>query len=221
MAKYFNYFPKVPYNLKSSTIADNVTNIVTRFTLQENLKENTAAYFTYEIRDGDTPEIIASKIYDSPERHWIVLLMNNIIDPQYDWPLKYDELNRYIDSKYSSPEYADTANTSVSGLSWAQNTANVKFYYKVVRKQINDIITIDRYEVDANTYANNSLMGLIPSPGQTIELSDGSSLNLQVIRETKTHYNYEVELNESKRTIKLLKEEFVAPLEEELRELLQ
>jgi hypothetical protein len=221
MAKYFNYFPKVSYNLKSATTSDFVTNIVTRFTLQENLKNNTAAYYTYEIRDGDTPEIIASKIYDSPERHWIVLLMNNIIDPQYDWPLKYDELNRFIDNKYSAPEYADTANTSISGLIWAQNTANVKKYYKVVRKQISDVITIDKYEVDANTYANNALFQPIPSPGQTIQLSDGNSLNLQITKETQTYYDYELELNENKRTIKLLKDDFVLSLEEELREVMQ
>jgi hypothetical protein len=221
MAKYFNYFPKVSYNLKSVTESDYVTNIVTRFTLQENLKENTAAYYTYEIRDGDTPEIIASKIYDSPERHWIVLMMNDIIDPQYDWPLKYDELNRYIDAKYSAPEYADTANTSVSGLTWAQNVANVKTYYKVVRKQISDRITIDKYQVDANTYANNALFQPIAPPGQTIQLSDGGSLNIQITKETQTYYDYELELNEGKREIKLLKDEFVLSLEEELREIMQ
>jgi hypothetical protein len=199
-----------------STELQYVTNITSRFGLDESLKENSAVYYTYNIDDGDTPEILASKVYGSPEKHWVILMMNDIIDPQFDWPLTYSEFNQYIEEKYSQPDYANTTNTSVSGLSWSQNINNVEAYYKVVTKQINDTITIEKFEVDANTYANNTLMGISLEYGDTYTLRDGVNVNLKTTKTTQTYYEYEQELNESKRTIKLLKPEFVPYLEEEL-----
>jgi hypothetical protein len=215
MAKYFNTFPKIDYDLDSTEL-QYVTNITSRFGLDESLKENSAVYYTYNIDDGDTPEILASKVYGSPEKHWVILMMNDIIDPQFDWPLTYSEFNQYIEEKYSQPDYANTTNTSVSGLSWSQNINNVEAYYKVVTKQINDTITIEKFEVDANTYANNTLMGISLEYGDTYTLRDGVNVNLKTTKTTQTYYEYEQELNESKRTIKLLKPEFVPYLEEEL-----
>ena len=43
---------------------------------------------------GDTPEIIASKYYGDPEKHWIVLLANDIINPFFDFPLNYQEFEK-------------------------------------------------------------------------------------------------------------------------------
>jgi hypothetical protein len=215
MAKYFNTFPKIDYDLDSTEL-QYVTNITSRFGLDESLKENSALYYTYNIDDGDTPEILSAKAYGSSEKHWVILMMNDIIDPQFDWPLTYTQLNQYIEEKYSQPDYANTTNTSVSGLSWSQNINNVEAYYKVVTKQINDTITIEKFEVDANTYANNTLMGISLEYGDTYTLRDGVNVNLKTTKTTQTYYEYEQELNESKRTIKLLKPEFVPYLEEEL-----
>jgi hypothetical protein len=215
MAKYFANFPKIDYDLDSTEL-QYVTNITSRFGLDQNLKENSALYYTYNVDDGDTPEILASKIYDSPEKHWVILMMNDIVDPQFDWVLSYDQFNQYLEEKYSQPDYANTANTNVSGLSWTQNINNVQTYYKVVTKQIGDNINIEKFEVDANTYANNTIMGINRADGDTYTLRDGSRVNIKITKTTQTYYDYEQTLNENKRTIKLLKSEFVPYLEEEL-----
>ena len=220
MAKYFVNFPKIDYDLDSTEL-QYVTNITSRFGLDENLKENSALYYTYNVDDGDTPEILASKIYDSPEKHWVILMMNDIVDPQFDWVLSYDQFNQYLEEKYSQPEYANTAITNVSGLSWTQNVSNVQTYYKVVTKQIGANINIEKFEVDANTYANNTLMGINRTDGDTYTLRDGSRVNIKITKTTQTYYEYEQELNENKRTIKLLKSEFVPYLEEELARVFQ
>ncbi len=90
MANYFNFFPSTFYSVDSNNDGlDVVTNITTRFAFEQTLKENSNIFYPYEIKDSDTPETIAYKIYGSSERHWIVLNFNNIIDPQYDWPLSY------------------------------------------------------------------------------------------------------------------------------------
>ena len=100
MSKFFNYYPKTFYTSNNnSTGIDTVTNIIARFAFEKSLKENSSAFYKYTIKDSDTPEIIAHKFYDHSERHWIVLLFNDIIDPQYDWPLQSDTLIDYINTK--------------------------------------------------------------------------------------------------------------------------
>ena len=219
MAKYFNYFPQTVYSLDDKTKIESITNIISRFAFEEKLKENSAAYYKYQIKDSDTPEIIASKYYDSPERHWIVLLFNNIIDPQWDWPLEERTFNEFVDKKYSSSEYADTANTLVSGLSWAKNVSNIKSYFKIVTTTTYEKTTIEKFEVDSNTYANNILMqnGFI----QNYELEDGSTITIKISKETQNHFDYEREINESKRSIKLIKNEFVPAIEKEFKRIIK
>jgi hypothetical protein len=215
MAKYFNYFPKTLYTVDESNSLRTVTNLIARFAFEDSLKNNSAAFYEYNIKESDTPEIIASKFYGNPERHWIVLLYNNIIDPQWDWPMQSRVLNEYIDKKYSSSEYADTANTSVSGLSWAKSQSNVQAYYKVITKKTFDAITVEKFEVDQITYEDDEKM----ETGSNIDyqLQDGTSVNIKITKETKTYYDYENEENEKRRTIKLLKTEFVSIIEKEFK----
>ncbi len=217
MAKYFRKFPKLLYSFDDYTISSQyVTNILHRFTFEDKLKNNTSAYFFYDIKDGDTPEVIAHKYYGSAYRHWIVLLFNDIIDPQYQWPLTYDTLNKYIDSKYQP-----IANTSVSGegIYWAKS--NIHSYYRIETTQLastNAIIDIQTFEIDQNTYINLAADDQeIPTyQYQPITLPDGTMIVLNTDSGTKTYYEYEMELNENKRRIKLLKQDLISGLELEI-----
>jgi len=218
MARYFNNFPKIAYSLETINQYDYITNIVSRFGIDNKLKENTAIYYEYSVEDGETPEILASKYYDSPELHWIILAMNDIVDPQFDWPLTYSQFNEYVNTKYSANNYADTANTGVTGLSYAQKLyvpnelKGQAAYYKVVTKTVGSTITIDKFNVDANTYANN----IVLTPGDTYTFPDDTAVTIKVTKETQSYYDYEKELNENKRNIKMLKPEYVNILENEL-----
>jgi len=100
MAKYFNYFPTTFYNNSNTSLSlDTVTNIIARFSFENSLKEKSAIFYPYDIQDGDTPETIANKYYGTPEKHWIVLMFNDIIDPQYDWPLDQRTFISYVNDK--------------------------------------------------------------------------------------------------------------------------
>lgn len=208
MANYFSKFPKLDYSYNNFNTFDYVTNIVARFALEKQTKDNTVIYYEYDIREGDTPEIIASKVYGSAERHWIVLSMNDIVDPQYDWPLTTITLNNYIDSKYSSSEYANST-ISGDGLIYAQS--NIHSYYKVITTTIpNGNKIVNKYQIDSNTYAN------VSSSTSSLTLQDSAVITIATTKTTKTYYDYEVEENENKRKIKLLKNDFVGILENEL-----
>ena len=205
MSKYFSYFPKTVYTLDSSN-ADAVTSIVSRFAFESSFRNNTAVYYEYNIQDSDTPEIIANKFYGDSEKHWVVLMLNQIIDPQFDWPLDQRTIISFINEKYSA-----NASAGQSGITWAQG--NTHSYYKVETRTTNSTNTElqTKLQVDSNTYAN------VAASTTNLLLEDGNSITITISKETKTYYDYEVEQNENKRTIKLLKPEFVSPIEDELR----
>jgi len=215
MAKYFNYFPKTFYsNDNASTGLDSVTNIIARFGFEKSLKNNSSAFYKYQIQESDTPEIIAHKYYGSAERHWIVLLFNDIIDPQFDWPLKYDTFIDFVDAKYTANGAANT--TVQSGLAWAMSTNNVQAYYKIVTKtDIDNVTLIEKIQVDANTYAN------VATSSTTITLQSGDAITQAVTKEKKTYYDYEMEENESKREITLIKSDFVKEIEKEFKKVIK
>ena len=215
MAKFFNYYPKTFYTSNTQTAgAETVTNIITRFGFEKELKENQSAYYKYVVKDSDTPEIIADKFYDNPERHWMVLLFNDIIDPQYDWPLQYQPFIDFVDEKYSANGAANT--TVQTGLEWAKDVNNVKEYYKVVTRTSSDgTQIIEKLEVDANTYAN------VGTSQSSYALADGSTITESITTSTKTWFEYENEVNEAKREIKLLKKEFVPELEKEFKRVIK
>ena len=211
MAKYFNYFPKTFYTSNNDVNGvEAVTNIIARFAFDSQLKENTSAFYPYQVQDSDTPEIIADKYYGNVEYHWVVLLFNNIIDPQFDWPLKSDTLIDYIDKKYTAN---GTANTPAqSGLSWALSENNVQGYFKVITSTANDgTITTEKITIDANTYAN------VTTGSNTYTTQAGESVRVVTTKETQSYYTYETNLNESKREINLIKSDFLPQIEKEFK----
>ena len=208
MARFFRYFPKTLYYSKlDSKSLDTITNILTRFKFENSFKDNSITYYEYDIKDSDTPEIIASKFYDSPEKHWVVLLINDIIDPQWEWPMDQGTMIKFIESKYSA-----NATVGQTGVHWSKN--NTKNYFIIQTRTLSSgSITIDKTETDANTYANTSTYTT------TLNLSDGNNLNIVLTKETRSYYDFEIDTNDSKRTIKLLKPEFVYPLDQEIKRL--
>ena len=100
---YFDSFPIIQYGSTDGTIK-NVTNLLRRVAIRSKVKTNASLFDTYDVKSGETPEIIADKIYDDPELHWIVMLVNNITDRYHDWPMSEQQFNTYVNEKYSNPD---------------------------------------------------------------------------------------------------------------------
>lgn len=206
MAKYFKKFPKISYNLNEYN-TDYITNLTTRFSIEQSLKNNVIAYYPYIVKDGDTPEIIASKLYGSVERHWVILLLNDIVDPQFDWPLPYKAFYDYVEGKYVT-----NAGVGQTGYQWA--STNTHSYYKVITETISDVVKVKEYEIDATAYAN-----LASSFSETISLPNSGTLNVTTTKKTKSYFEYEEEINENKKRIKLLNPDLILGFESEIEEL--
>jgi hypothetical protein len=208
MSQYFQKFPKTIYSLEDKVIGvDTITNITSRFSLEQSFKENTSVYEKYNIQDSDTPEIIAAKLYGSSERHWLVLAMNDIVDTQYDWPLDYRTFIKYVTDKYSA-----NASVGQTGLEWAQGHTQSYILVETRTTVGSKDSSVSRVIVDANTYANTA------TSTSTVTLKDNNQVEIVISKETQSYYDYENEENENKRQIKLLKKEFAYALEQELSE---
>ena len=99
---YFRTIPKIRYTLDNKKSIQVVTDIFRRVQIRESIASNMSYFDEYDIADGETPEIIADQLYGDSTLHWIVLLVNNIIDPRYDWPLTQANLAEYCIDKYGS-----------------------------------------------------------------------------------------------------------------------
>lgn len=106
---YFKNFPVVQYN-------DNaVRNIILKGKIGKDLIQSYDAYYPYTIKAGETPTSLAFDYYGSVEYVWIIFLVNDIVDPYYDWPLDEAVFNEFITNKYGS-------------IAEAMNVANGNYY---------------------------------------------------------------------------------------------
>ena len=101
---YFDTFPKILYDSKGNGQVKIVTNLLKRVAIRTKVKNNTSLFDTYTVQNGDTPESIADKLYDDPELHWVVLMVNDITDRYHQWPMYEQQFNTYINEKYDNPD---------------------------------------------------------------------------------------------------------------------
>ena len=112
---YFNSFPVIPYDSKGDLQFKDVTNLLRRVGMRTKLKTNTFLYDTYNVKEGETPEMIAHKLYGDPQLHWIILLINEITDRYHQWPMTGGQFLDYLNDKYSNPDgihHYETTQTS-------------------------------------------------------------------------------------------------------------
>ena len=98
---YFANFPIIPYDSVGNGNFKLVTNLLKRVAVRTKVRTNIALYDTYDVKEGETPEILADIMYDDAELHWVILLVNNITDRYHQWPKNTNQFLAYINDKYS------------------------------------------------------------------------------------------------------------------------
>ena len=179
MSFFFEPFPKVNYDIKKNGKIENVTNIMLRFKIVDELKKQQSNYFDITVEEGDRPDVVATKVYENPELDWLILMINDIIDPIYDWPMGGRILEDFIRSKYGS---IPAAQATVHEYRKILNEKSVLFDGTVVPRRT--------LVVDETTY---------------------NSLGVNE-RESIDKYQYEIELNDQKRQIKIVDPQQVSRL---------
>jgi hypothetical protein len=200
--QYFNTLPKlIKTDDKGSSLL--LTNILARANLLQNFLSSPAIYYEYDIQDGDTPEIIAHKYYGDVYRYWIVLFANQIIDPQWQWPMSGDVFKSYIDSKYTLASPVVNPYTTVHHYEKQIDTLDIS----------TNITTTNKISISLGTY--NSL-----TTGTTTYSLATGTVKVTISKNLINIYDYELQLNEDKRNIKILKNNYVGQLEKQFKSLM-
>ena len=169
---YFENFGKILYDPVGNGNPKVVTDIMSRVRMRANMKKNVVMLDPYDVQENETPEIVADHHHGSPYYHWVVMLLNDISDVNHDWVKSTRQLQKYLLSKYTETELAET------------------HHYEMPQTSGDTTVMI---EVENTTY-----------PSAT----------------SVTNYEYEVALNEEKRSIDLLRNEYLGYFEDEFQNLI-
>jgi len=245
---YFQKFPYMIYTLDDYVTGQLTKDIFRRVVALDELKSNYSAFDLYDIKEGETPEILADKIYGNSTLHWVILLTNDIIDPRFDWPLNYYNLFEYCKSKYHSIESKEiflSGNTVASEstdvisfiktlsvnneivISGSVNTGNNGTYQvsSIASSKTSFTVTNNGASVTFTNEAKNSYIRLFSDHLGQIHHYEDSKGNIVYSSGTGvtsvSNFEYEEQLNESKRRIKILKRNFISSIEQELEQVLR
>lgn len=101
MATYFAQFPQILYSLDGTSV-QTITDFLRRVSPTAYAQSNGVIFQEYTINDGETCEMLADEIYGSSDLNWIIYLVNNIVDPRYDWCMSDFDLLAYCNQKYDN-----------------------------------------------------------------------------------------------------------------------
>jgi hypothetical protein len=107
---YFKDFPQFAYDFEigGKTKVLLLTDITRNVRFRKEILGNIELFDEYDIQDGETPEIIAEKVYGNPNYHWVIMLVNERYDYIADFPMSYPQLLRYVEDKYGVGNEYDT-----------------------------------------------------------------------------------------------------------------
>jgi len=105
MAHYFTYFPQMLYDAvqDGTTSPVLVTNILRRVKVKDSIKNDVALFDKYRVKAGESPEMVSMRFYGTVDYYWVVLLMNDIKDRFYEWPLSEQDFESFVKEKYAVP----------------------------------------------------------------------------------------------------------------------
>lgn len=102
---YFKKFPKIYYTLRERNV--DVFKVLSDITANVRIKKATLSNITlwqyYDMKDGETPEMVAHKFYGNAELHWVIMMVNDRYDVYNDFPLTSTNLDSLITEKYTNP----------------------------------------------------------------------------------------------------------------------
>jgi len=219
--QYFAQFPTITTtDYQGNQIS--VIDILKRVEVIPSLLKNPLLFYSYDIQDGDTPDIIANKYYGDSYRYWMVPYANQMIDSQAEWPMNSNLFNNYLLNKYSAIAAntypANTASTTFGQvLTYTQSTIQSYIITISTYDSLSSTTTATNYNVDANTYTNT----MVTSGTPTYFANSSVYVTKSVSKSVQTVYDYEVALNESKRNINLFNASYAGSIERQLTTLLR
>jgi len=198
MASYFRQVPDFNYVNRDSDgkgIGDYqiVKNLFKRVKIRQDILQNLAYFTQYKIQGDDRPDNVAFEIYDDETLDWLVLLSNNILNVQSEWPLTQAAFNDFLMKKYGDSE------------------------------KINNIHHYETRELKNDSGEIIVRKGMIVPKNYKLEYFDIQRNQYVVRNnevDVVTNYTYEVRKEEKKRNIYLIKDTYLELILEDVNKLM-
>ena len=187
MSSYFRNIPDFEYVSRSADTQkisqyQKVKTLFKRGKLKEDIFNDLTAFTKYKIVGDDRPDNVAFDVYGDETLDWIILLSNNIMNIQTEWPLDHESFYNFLISKYGSEEQIHAVHHYET--TEVRNTAKTIIVPKGIKVPQN--YSIEFYDSRLDSYTTVSDM--------TTEI---------------TNYEYENKIEDEKRNIYTLKPEYL------------
>ena len=183
MASYFRQVPNFQYvnrtqDAQSIDDYQTVKNLFKRGKLREDIFGNLQFFTKYKVIGNERPDNVAFKIYGDETLDWVVLLSNNILNVQTEWPLTQDGFDAYLLDKYGS----------------YQNINATHHYETLEVKNANGITIIPEGTIVPSNFSTSYFDSTL-----------NRKVTVRNITREVTNYQYEQKIEDDKRNIFILK----------------
>jgi len=200
MASYFKQVPDFEYVSRiagSKNISDYIVvkNLFKKGKIRDDIFQELAFFEKYKISGNDRPDNVAFEVYRDSNLDWVILLANNILNIQSEWPLLQDDLDRHLVNKYG--DY----NTLYNGI----------HHYETSEIKNSQGVTIVPSGLEVGSPYTVSYYDYLTS----LQVDTGN------IAVPVTNYDYEIKLEDAKRNIFLLKKEYLGIITNDMSEIME
>jgi len=198
MSNYFKHVPNLEYvnRLPNAKISDYITvkNLFKKNEIRPDIFNDATVFTEYQIKGDDRPDNVAFEVYEDSTLDWVVLLCNNIINIQTEWPLLQNDLDRFLLDKYGTYEKLNAVHH--------YETKEIKDSSGVVMVPQGLHVASD-YSI---TYWDDTQRGYVVQTD---------------VPEPVTNYEYEMDIENRKRNIRLLKMNYMSIVREDMESLMK
>lgn len=195
---YFSLIPDIKYDVKPISYPFSESDFITaknffrRYQIDPDVFEYSTFYTKYSVQDNDRIENIAASYYGDSFYDWVIILTNNFINPLFAFPSDSETLRKSTELKYGF-------DNAYSGI----------HHYVTKEVKVGDLLALEGgLIVDQNFYSSSyeywNGSQVVSVPGNTVSSS-------------VTNYDYEIEQNEKKRNIYILKSNYFNRFVEEFK----
>lgn len=198
MPSYFRQVPDFQYvnrTADAQNISDyqTVKNLFKRGKLREDIFGNLSFFTKYQIVGDERPDNVAYKFYEDETLDWVILLANNILNVQTEWPLSQSSFDNFLLDKYGTYD----------------NIASVHHYETIEIRNSSGLLLIPA--------------GIrVPSNFSTTFYDDGlgRQITRRNITSAVTNFDYEQKIQDDKRNIFVLKARYLNVILNDMEELM-
>ena len=198
MSSYFNLIPDFDYvsRLPDAKISDyiRVKNFFRRATLREDIFQSLTFFTKYSIEGDDRPDNVANKVYSNSDLDWVILLANNITHIPTEWPMAQNDFDRFLLDKY------DNYDTLYNGV----------HHHETIEVKDSNEVTIVREGLEVSSDFTQTYYDYYDA-----EMKTASNITRPV-----TNYQYEEKLENKKREIFVLKQEYLTVILDDIEDLM-